>query len=152
MDKAESEKQPKERASASNVVLPACGELFKTTAIHGAVMGNVSGFKEGVPLYSNENGHNVYILTQLVAYSRDVLRIYNVEMTLISQKNMEKKTDSVSLVLINEFPLFGEIKSVNLISNPLESDKKLILVYLNGNRVYFTHIYLSQIQSLLLFL
>jgi hypothetical protein len=142
MEKSEIEKQPKEKPSTSNVVLPACGEVFKTSAIHGAVMGNVSGYKEGVILYSNEHGHNIYILTQLITYSRNILRIYNVEMATIPQKNMERKTEGISLVLINEFSLFGEIKGVNLISNPLDTDKKLILVYLNNHRVYIDYIYL----------
>jgi hypothetical protein len=143
MDKIEPEKQQKEKAIASNPVLPACGEFFKPTAIHGAVMGNISGFQEGNLYYKNEHGQNVYILTQLLTYSRSVLRIYNVEMTLTTQKTSEKKTQDISLVLTHEFPLFGEIKAVNLIANPFEGDKKLIIVYLNNHRVCFIICYIN---------
>ncbi len=56
MDKPDTEK-PKHHQT--NAILPACGDIFKSTAIHGAVMGNLTGYKENTPLYFNENKHPV---------------------------------------------------------------------------------------------
>lgn len=133
MDKPELEKT---KAQASNVMLPAYGEIFKSTAIHGAVIGNISGFKENAPLYIDDQGQTVTILNQLVTYSRNSLRLYNIEATIKGTKTSERKINKIKLNFLNEYPLFGEIKKVNLIENPAEPEKKLLVVTLDEHKVY----------------
>jgi hypothetical protein len=133
MDKPETEKP---KPQAPTVMLPAYGEIFKSTAIHGAVMGNIGGFRENHPLYIDDQGQQVVILNQMVTYSRNSLRLYNIEASIKGTKINDKKINKIKLNFLNEYPLFGEIKKVNLIEDPREPEKKLLVVTLDEHKVY----------------
>jgi len=98
-------------------------------------MGNLSGTRETSFLYRTSNGTSVHFFTQLITYSRDNIKIYNVE-SHYEQTNVPTRPDiSYKLNLTHEFPLFGEVKKVSMIYNHEDGNKGYLVVLFNENKV-----------------
>ncbi len=134
MDKQDTE-TTKKPSSTSNLIYPTFSELSRSTAIHGAVMGNLSGFREGAFLYHKEDGSPVHIYTQLVTYSRDLIRIYNVEIHNENTKNSTRKINDYRLSQTHELPLFGEVREIGIIHHPDRANKGFLVVLFKDNKV-----------------
>lgn len=137
MDKQDSENVKKPANPVSNLSLPPTySELLKSSAIHGALMGNLTGIREGSVLYRANDDSVVCMMTQLVTYARDVIRIYNIEMQIESHKASSKGLSEFRLSLTHEVPLFGNIKKMNMIHNKEEGDRGYLVVLYEDHKVY----------------
>jgi len=134
MDKQDTE-TTKKSSSTSNLIYPTFSELSRSTAIHGAVMGNLSGFREGAFLYQKEDGSPVHIFTQLVTYSRDLIRVYNVEVHSEATKNPSRKVNDYRLNQTHELPLFGEVRELGIIYHAEKGNRGYLVVLFKDNKV-----------------
>ncbi len=134
MEKQEPE-NTKKSLSSSNYVYPTFNELSKSSAIHGATMGNLSGIREGSILYRTSDGTPVLCSTQLVTFSRDIIRIYNVEIITEQSKVPSRVVNHYRLNLTHEFPLFGEVKKVSTIYNTAEENRGYLVVLFTDYKV-----------------
>ena len=134
MDKPEQETTKKVSSQAS-VILPTFCELFKSTAIHGALMGNLLNIREDLLSYKSEDDSLVQIVTQLITYSRDTIKVYNIEQKSDSSKTPGKKANSLRVSLTHEIPLFGEIQKVGIIYHPEDGNKGYLVVLFSDHKV-----------------
>ena len=136
MEKQQDSDNIKKSSSSANYFHPTFSELSKSNAIHGALMGNLLGFREGSFLYRTSNGVPVHVLTQLITYSRDNIRIYNVETFYEQTKSPTRANIDYKLNLTHEVPLFGEIKNVGMIYNREDGNKGYLVILFSENKVY----------------
>ena len=133
MDKPEQESIKK--TSQASVILPTFCELFKSTAIHGALMGNLLNIREDLLSYKSEDDSLVQIVTQLITYSRDTIKVYNIEQRNDSSKTSGKKASSLKFSLTHEIPLFGDIQKVGIIYHPEDGNKGYLVVLFSDHKV-----------------
>jgi len=137
MMKSDGDKKEKDKPQPpdATITLPIFTEMLKSTAFIGAISGNFTGFPKDNKIFYEEYNKHGRVIDQVLLYGKSFIKFYELVMYWGPSENPKSTKNEAKLIFVNEFPIFGEIKSLMTFKPSPDSHKKLILAIFKDYKV-----------------